>query len=250
MIDFILSFTYIFLIVGSVFFGISIGVNLWLSSTVKNVQKEVDNNFKKIDDEETVKLLSKAINKAKSDFSSYIRLSKKIQKVEKSNKVRRFFKLQEKPVPENLYDLKSIFNELLKGVYYPFENKSEDFRGYLSFSEREVFNILKALNKRLEEIFSSSKIIWLNSIKISFILECVLFSQEITNFKNKVGVAIILSLINFFMWFGKVISPTALSKYYIKSISGDSLNSLIYSTVVEVVGKELAVIYKEQRFKG
>lgn len=249
MIDFILSFTYVLLIITSVFFGISIAVNLWLSSTVKNVQKEVDKNYKKIDNEEQRIVLDRAIYRAKQDFNEYLASAKKIKKIENRNKIRKVFKLKQKSVPKNEYDVKLIFNELLKGIYFPFDNGDKNFRGYLSFTEREIFNILKALNKRLEEIFSSSKIIWLSSIKISFIAECIFYYKKFENIKNKVWVVILLNVINFFMWFGKLLSPTALSKYYIKSISGDSLSSLLYTTAVEIVGKELAVIYKEQRFK-
>ena len=246
--EFILSLTYTFLIVSSVIFGISIGVNIWLSNTVKNVQKEVDKNFSKIDDLEKSKIIENAINKAKLDFNNYVKISKKIERIKKRNKIRKFFKLKEKLLPVNPYDVKLIFNELLLGVYYPFEEDGDEYRGYLSFTEKEIFNVLKSLNKRLGEIFLSSKIVWLSSIKISFIVECVMLSKQIMNFKNKIWVSIILTLLNFFMWFGKLLSPTAISKYYVKSISGDSLNSLLYSTAVEVIGKELAVIYKEQRF--
>ena len=66
-------------------------------------------------------------------------------------------------------------------------------------------------------------------------------------FFEKLWVVAILKVINFFMWFGRVFSPVALGKYYVKNLSSQGLNMLIYGTIVEIVGKELAVIYKKQK---
>ena len=148
MTEFLMVFgkiTYITLIISSVIFGISLAVDLWVNATIKNINKETDFNFKKIKDEETKKIVISKIDNANTKFGDFLKESKKINKQKTKNKIRRFFKLKEKRVDKTTLNAKDILIELAKGVYEPFSNVNGVNRGYLSFTEEEIFATLEEM---------------------------------------------------------------------------------------------------------
>ena len=250
MTEFLIFFgkiTYVTLIISSVIFGISIAVDLWINVTIKNINKETDFNFGKIKDEETKNLVISKIDNANTKFVDFLKESKKIDKQKTRNKIRKFFKLKEKKVDKTTLNAKDILIELAKGVYEPFSNVNGVNRGYLSFTEEEIFTTLKLLIERVEKIFNSSNVIWLKTLKVSTLLQIYNVRGAI---KNNLFITVSLSLINFFMWFGRVFSPVSISKYFLKTINSQNLSGLISYSVVNILGKELAVLYKENRLKS
>jgi hypothetical protein len=119
-------------------------------------------------------------------------------------------------------------------------------RGYLSFTEREIFSVIKLLRQRLEEIVDSSKIFWLKSVNISTFIIALNLYKSFENFKNKTGVVIAVWILDFFLWFGRVFSPHAITKYFLNEFAFDDLSVLIAKALVEVCGKELAFIYYQK----
>ena len=248
MVDFLQwfsTFTYVLLIIGSVLFGVSLGVNAWLGSTLKKVNFYEDKNFSKIKCDDQKNEVEKIIASKKKEFALFIKQVKLKNKVVKQNKVRKFFRLTQKQVPEITVDVKSLFIVLAKDVSYEFFTEGDE-RGYLSFSEREMFNLLKTLRFRLENILSSTKVFWLKTVKISFLIKLLTVYNTTVKFTQKLWFVVITSIINFFMWFARVFSPVGSVKYLVKNISGSGVSSLVFETLIELIGKELAVIYYER----
>ena len=238
---------YVFLIVSSVLFGISLAINVWLVSVIKKVRKTTDKTFNSSMTDVEIERVKSAINTAKLDYFVYVERSRKIKKTNRNNKVKKVFYLKEKPINIAKKDIKSIFLDLIKNVYEPFSVVNGKKRSYLSFSKNEIFTILNTLIKRIDCIASTPEISFIKNIKLSFISECFYFYGVADKFFNKIWVIITFRLINFFMWFGRVFSPVSLSKYFVKHLSSEGLSYLIYDTMISVVGKELAIIYKNGR---
>ena len=255
MIDFIKSvlpyvpkISFIFLIVMSVIFGVSVAMRKYMASVIKKVRKNSDANYKKLSNEEA-EICNAAIIKAKSDYSVFLKESKKEKKLKNRNKIRKVFKLKEKPLPEKSVEIKEILVSLAGGVAEPFLGyKGKKKRGFLSFSEREIFTVLKTLKIRLKEIFDSADIEYLKDVKISFILECAGFVGKFGKIKNNGIYILAFKIINFFLWFTRFLSPTGIGKYLVKDIGGDNLQTLIADAFIDIVGQELAVVYKEKSF--
>ncbi len=68
ILNIISPYFYVGLIVGSVIFGVSLAVNLWVHNTISKIRKEVDKNFSSslslIEQQE----VNFAINTAKKDY--------------------------------------------------------------------------------------------------------------------------------------------------------------------------------------
>lgn len=255
MIDFIKSvlpyftkISFIFLIVMSVIFGVSVGMRKYIASVIKKVRKNSDVNYKKLTADEA-EVCNAAISKAKSDYLIFLKEGKVRKKLEKRNKIRKVFRLKEKPLPEKSLQMKEILVTLAGGVAEPFLGyKGKKKRGFLSFSEREIFTVLKTLKIRLKEILDSTDIEYLKDVKISFVLNCVGIVGKFGKIKNN-GIYILgFKIVNFFLWFTRFLSPTGVGKYLVNDISGDNLQTLIADAFIDIIGKELAVIYKEKSF--
>lgn len=237
-LNFILPFVYVFLVLGSVIFGISLAVNLWVHNTVSKIRKEADKNFTSSLTYSEMKDVFFAIETAKKGYCNYIEESKKIKK-NKSKKIE--FNSENTPA------LSSVFLALIKDVYKPFSISNGKERGYLSFTKNEIFSVLRTLLKRLDEILSKSGVSWLKNVKISILASGISVYVSYKNFAEKIWVAFIFKAVNFFMWFLRIFSPVSLTKYLVKNFTSQNLSLLIYDTIVEVVGKELAVVYKNER---
>ncbi len=239
-------FLYAFLIIGSVIFGISLAVNIWLYKTIGKIRKECDNNYvNNVTQNENI-YIEFHINSAKKEYAKYLDQTKKANKIKRKNKIKKAFNLNGKKV-EVEGSLKDIFIKLISEVSKPFSNYGGEDRTYLSFSKNEAFSILKTLSDRLDIIFSKSGVKWLKNVRISYVATGVELYVNYKNFIEKTWALIIFNLINFFMWFFRVFSPVSIGKYFIKNYYSDSLSVLICDTVIELVGKELAVIYKTSR---
>ena len=244
IINFISPYIYIFLVVSSVVFGISLAVNLWVYSTIKKVKTESDKNFNYYMSSSEMRDVFLAINSAKLDYYKVIENNKKSKK----NKGEKSLNLEEK-VDENLPKTSEVFTNLIKDVYKPFSVVNGKERGYLSFTKNEVFEVSRIVIGRLDELLSNSGVGFIKNIKISYLASGISLYVGYKNFLEKLWVTIIFKTINFFMWFFKVLSPVSISKYLIKNFTSQNVSLLISDTIVEVTAKELAVIYKKERIK-
>lgn len=251
MIEFINAvspFVYLFLIVGSVFFGISIAVNFWLSNAIKKVRKDTDKNFSNNLTGLECERVNFAINTAKISYTAWLLQNSKNKKIIRRNKYRKAFKLKGK-LPLKQVDVKDIFVILLKDVYEALQLDSTLNNGYLSFSKNQIFSTLNSVTSRIDEILSNSGVKWLKNIKIAIIVSGVEFYSNYKSFLGKFWVILVYNFINFFTWFLRIFSPVSISKYFIKNLASQNLSEIISDTLVEIVGKEVAVIYKNKSLK-
>ena len=240
-LNFISPYIYIVLVVGSVLFGVSLAVNLWVYSTVKKVRKEADKNFIYNLSESEMQGVNFAIKTAKSEYYKII---------EEANKRKKLCKKKALLVSEKKTNkISDVFLNLLKGVYKPFSIVNGKERGYLSFTKNEIFDVSYTALKRLDELLSKSGISFIKNVKISHLASGVSLYVGYKNFIEKIWVVFIFKTINFFVWFLRIFSPVSISKYLIKNFANQNLSVLLYDTIVEVVGKELAVVYKKERVK-
>lgn len=246
IINVIAPYVYIFLIVGSVFFGISLAVNFWLSLTIKRVRNETDKNFSKCVSEYERKQVKYAIKTAKISYSNWQLQNNKNKKIKFKNRLRKAFKLKEKPI-YNEDNVKDIFINLVKDVYKPFSSENGADKGIFSFSKNQIFSILNNITLRVDEILTKSGVSFLKNVKLAVIVNGIEIYSNYKNFLSKIWVVVVFNLINFFMWFLRIFSPVSVSKYFIKNLSTQNLSELITDTLVEIVGKELAVVYKNNQ---
>ncbi len=252
MIDFLNAVSpifYCFLIVSSIVFGISFAVSLWLYKTIDKIRKESDLHYKNNITDAENKYINYNISKAKKQYSSLVVKKKSYEKVLRKNKLRKLFGLKPKTAEFN-DDFKEIIIELAKGVSKPFSDVGGEGRGYLSFTKNEIFSLLKTVAFRLDEILSNSNVSFIKNVKISFIASGLDLYFNYKNLLEKTFAVICFKLIDFFVWFFRVFSPVSMGKYFIKNFTADSLSVLICETVIELIGEELAVVYKTSRGKG
>ena len=235
---------YVLFIIGSVLFGISLAVNLLIVSTVRKMTKSSSERFNDIPDAQKKEECLKVIKNAEHDFAKCVNEATLIRNVKRKNVVRKFFKLSQKQIPKSTCSVKEVFLNLIKDVANPMVDGSG--RGYTSFSERDVFRIVRSVKNRLYEIISSSNIPLIKTLKISFLLKCLDVYKVYSNFKENPLITVGFYLINFFAWFARVFNPVSMSKILINNAKGSTLTSILAKTTIEIVGKELAVIYYEK----
>ncbi len=236
------EFTFLIFIVTSLLFGISLAVNLFISNTIKKIRRESDKNYKTLTNEEQAKC-DLILSQARNDLSVLARQTKDNKKIRQNNRFLKFFHLKEKSEIVIEKDFKTIFRKTLQDIFSVFEKG--DKKSYLSLSEKDVFVIAISLKERLNSLISSAKIIWLKRLPISVILYCLSVYNTAMRIKNKFFVALTLKIIVFFSWIFKIFSPTGLSKKLVKDLSGDSVEEIITNSFIEILVKELCVIYKE-----
>ena len=251
MRDFLTLFTnvtFIIFIVGSIFYGISIGVNVYVKSVIKRIKNSTNQRFNAIKNETAKISCLSSIKEAQNQYLNYLEEKNKRQKAIRTNKILSLFSKKRITVYEEQSSIKAkdVFINLAKTMADPFSNYENKERGYLSFSEREIFAVLEEFRLRLVSIINSSNVIWLKSLKISFLLECYNVYDGAIKIKNRPFLLLVTTLLDFFLWFGKVISPVGMSKYIVSSALGSSLSSLLSSSIIDIAGKELAVIYYEK----
>ena len=238
--------SYPILIVASLFFGISLALQIYISSAVKKVLKNSRGNFDNIKNEKAKQECLKAISIAKDEAVCYFETQAKLKKERTKNKVKKAFKITEKQLIDNEINLKEVFLDLFKGTAGAFSNYGGKERGYLSFTEREIFSVLSLLRERLENIIDSSGVYVLKSVNISTFIIALNFYKSLEKIKNNLWVTVVFWLVDFFLWFGRVFSPNAITKFLLKEFAHDNLSLLISKAMVEVCGKELAYIYYEK----
>ena len=237
--------TFYFLLVTSFIFGISLAVNLLISNTFKKIRIESDKNYKQIPSEEIEKC-DAIIKDVKEELSQLATQTKKNEKIRQNNKFLKFFVLKQKEEIVIEKSFKSILSKLLQEIFNVFKDKNDKSKKtYLSLSERDLFLIAITLKDRLNSLISSAKIIWLKRLPISVILYCLSFYNKAIKVKNKFFVALTLKLIGFFSWFIKIFSPESIWKEIIKNLSGETLEEGIVNSLIEIMAKELCVIYKD-----
>ena len=247
-LTFFTNFTYVFFIVGCLFYGVSIGVNIYVKSVIKRINKNTNLRFNKIEDDISKNECLASIKDAQSEYIAYLDECKKRKKLINKYKINSLCSKKTKRIDdvENTTKSSDIFINLAKNMANPFSFYENKERGYLSFSEREIFAVLEEFKLRLIDIINSSNIIWLKGIKISFLLECWNLYDGAIQIKNRPFMLFAISIIDFFLWFNKLISPAGMSKFIVSSAMGSSLSSLISLSIIDVIGKELAVIYYEK----
>ena len=238
--------SYVFLIVMSVIFGITLAVQTYLSKSIKKILKNSRENFDKIADNNAKTECLKIINQSKTEMVEIFERDAKLKKIKKKNRVKKAINGKEKTVEDNSQTAKDVFLDLFKSTASVFSYYGGRERGYLSFTEREIFSVVNLLRERLKEIVDSSGIFWLKSVNISTFIIALNLYKSFEKFKNKVSVIIIVWLLDFFLWFGRVFSPHSITKYFLKEFAFDNLSVLIVKALVEICGKELAFIYYQK----
>ena len=235
MIDFInliAPYLYAFTIVFSIIFGVSLAVSVWVSSIISNMKKV---SIEKFNSELTLKEIQQvnfAIDTAKINLSNIVQSDKK----HKKNKSKNYPKNDEDSLKKA-----DVFKALLKDVYEPFSVSGDTYRSYLSFTKNEIFSIAKSLLSRVDKILSNSDVKFVKKIKISYILMGKDVYDGYTN--------LLKTIIDFFLWVFRIVSPASLTKYIVKELTNQGIVLQFWSAIVEITGMELAVIYKEERFK-
>lgn len=238
--------SYVVLIIASVFFGMTLAVQIYVSSVIKKVLKNSRANFDKILDKKSKTECLEIIKQTEIEVVDYIETQNLIKKRKKRNKLKKAFNAKQNAEITSDLNAKTVFLDLFKGTASVFSNYGGRERGYLSFTEREIFSVIDLLRIRIENIIDSSNVIWLKTINISTFIVALNFYKSLERFKNKVWVILIVSIIDFFLWFGRVFSPHSLTRYVLKEFASDNLSVLISKAMVEVCGKELAYIYYEK----
>lgn len=245
MIDFLSSLSsvlYVFLIVSSILFGFSFSIKCYAVITVKKIVRESSKNFDKIADNAKISNCEYTINEHIEWYQLYAKTAKKNKAIKRRNKIRKLFLLREKPLIEIDGGIKDISVSLVKNISSHFEGAG----GYLNYSKNEIIEMLKTLSVRLNDIFSSSGVIWLKTIKISTVIQVVEITKSIEKIKGKVGVVLVSYLLEFCFFISRFFSPVGASKKLANNLLGDGLSSLIVSAVFNVVGKEWAVLCFEK----
>lgn len=243
MIDFInliAPYLYAFTIVFSIIFGVSLAVSVWVSSIISNMKKV---SIEKFNSELTLKEIQQvnfAIDTAKINLSNIVQSDKK----HKKNKSKNYPKNDEDSLKKA-----DVFKALLKDVYEPFSVSGDTYRSYLSFTKNEIFSIAKSLLSRVDKILSNSDVKFVKKIKISYILMGKDVYDGYTNLLEKFWVNLFKTIIDFFLWVFRIVSPASLTKYIVKELTNQGIVLQFWSAIVEITGMELAVIYKEERFK-
>ena len=244
VLNIFLEITFILLIISSVLFGISLALNLFISTTIIKIKKQSDKNFQTIDVDKSKKCLG-VINSAKTDFLEYKIQLKEKKKIIKINKFRKFLRLKEKEIKEPSINQKDIFINLAKSISEVF-NSNGKTTSYLSLSEQDIFMVLLTIKDRLEKLVTSADVIWLKKMPISVMVYAINVYNEALKFKNKFLVALIFKIMEFISWFSRFLSPVSVSRYFLKSLSGDTLSDILSNSFIEIIGKELSVIYKNK----
>ena len=144
--------SFIVLIVMSVLFGITIAVQTFLSLSIKRILKNSRENFDKIADTNAKKECLKIIEQSKTEIVELLDINAKTKKLERKNKVKKAFNGKEKTIDVSALNAKDVFLDLFKCTASVFSYYGGRERGYLSFTEREIFSVIKLLRQRLEEI--------------------------------------------------------------------------------------------------
>lgn len=237
--------TFYFLLITSFLFGVSLAVNLLISNTFKKIRTESDKNYKTIS-EKDVKKCDAIINGIKNELSVLAKQTKKNEKIRQNNKFLKFFNLEQKEEIVINKSFKSILRQALQDIFNVFKDeKDKSKRTYLSLSEQDIFFIALTLKERLNNLITSSNIIWLKKLPISVILYCLSYYNKAIKVKNKFFVALTLKLLGFFSWFIRIFSPESIWKEILKNLSGETLEESITNSFIEIVAKELCVIYKD-----
>ncbi len=236
--------SYVTFIIGSVFFGMSIAFNLYLKGVIKKILKSTNEKFNQIEDKNSKDWCLNSIKNAQIEYVNYLNERAKIARRKKSLFSLKKNNKNETTMPNT--NALNIFTSLAKSVSMPFSFYNDKERGYLSFTEREIFLIAQQLRVRIEEIINSSNVIWLKSLKISFFIECWNLYDGAIKIKNKPFVLLFINVLNFFLWFTKFLSPVGVSKYIVSDAFSGGLSSLMSSALIEIAGKELAVIYYDK----
>lgn len=240
--------SFIFFAISCFIFGLSLAFNVFLSKTIQKIKKESDNNYKILNSEQQQKV-DEVIKTSKCEFLEYTKQNKERNIQINNNRFLKFFHLKQKPVKEVTISLKDLFSTMLKGVYSSL-NEENSKKTYLTFTERDIFYILNTLKIRLVKLIDSSKIIWLKKLQISVIVYSFSLYNKAIKIKNRFLIALSFKILEFISWFARVLSPVSLGKYLLQNYSGESVSEIIASSFIEIIGKELAVIYKNLQEKN
>lgn len=234
---------YVFFIISSVLFGLSVAIRIYVMNTAKKIVKESNKNFGKIGDLEMISKCNSVVEEHICRYVSFSESAKLKAKAERRNKVKKFLKLKQKKVEDDKDSLKDISLSLFREISNCFEGSG----GYLNYSKNEIISMLKKLTLRLNAIFVSSDVIWLKTLKISSIARLITFTKNIEKFKGKTPVIILSYALEFAFSVSRILSPVSASKLLADNLVSSSFNSLLVSSVFTIVGKEWAVLCYEKQ---
>ncbi|MBR3804923.1 MAG: hypothetical protein IKJ14_06230 [Clostridia bacterium] len=245
MIDFlsiVSNVLFVTLVLSSIVFGISFSAKIFAVKTVKNLVRESDRIYDNIGDIEKTSRCDIIVKNKIEKYLLYHETARKNKKINRRNKIRKFFRLKEiKPIELNL-SIKQLSLSLLKEVTAVFEGAG----GYLNYSKNEFISMLKTLIKRLDLIFESSGVIWLKTLKISTALHFVDVARSVSKFKGKTFVVIVSAFFEFCFFISRFISPVGASKKLANNVFSNSFSSLLVSSVFNIAMKEWAVLCYEK----
>ncbi len=235
---------YVFFIVSSVVFGLSISIKIYVLKVAKNIVGESTKNCDKIEDYYLSNKCNKVISNHILRYDNYTQIEKKNAKIIKANKIRKFFHLKSRPLIKQENSVKEIFVSLFKEISNCFEGSG----GYLNYSKNEIILMLKALVKRFNAICLSSNVIWLKTLKISSFAHVISITKSFERLKGKTLVIILSYVFEFTFFISRIFSPVSAGKLLANNLMANTFSSLIISSVFNVVGKEWAVLcYQKQR---
>lgn len=235
---------YIFFIVSSVLFGLSIAIKIYVLKVAKKIVGESDKNYDIIEDFYSKKKCRTIILKHALRYDNYSQIDKKNLKIKKGNKVRKFFRLKER----KLISQSDSIKEILISLFSEISNSFEGSGGYLNYSKNEIILMLKALIKRFNAICVSSNVIWFKTLKISSFAHVVSITKSFEKFKGKISIIILSYVLEFAFFISRIFSPVSASKLLANNVLSDSFSTLLLSSVFNVIGKEWAVLcYQKQR---
>ena len=238
---------YIFFIVSSMLFGVSISLKIYAMRTAKKIVNESAKNYDNISNFYLSKKCEQIISNHAIRYDNYAKIERKNAKIKKHNKLRVFFKLKERSFIEQSDSTKEIFLSLISEISNCFEGAG----GYLNYSKNEFIIMLKSLVKRLNLICLSSNVIWLKTIKISSLIRVATFTKNFENFKGKVPIIILSYVFEFSFWVSRLLSPISASKHFANNLMSNTFSSLLVSSVFNVIGKEWAVLcYQKQQLRN
>lgn len=236
------TFLYILIIVGGVLFGISISIMYVVTTSINKIKdNSVSNKVFDTDYDENIKEI---INKAKHFQYIYQYESKLNSKIKNQNKIRKFFKKEEKPLVKLTYSFKDILMYLVFEEYLLFHNTND--QNYLFFSEKDLYSYAKTVINKVDGLLNSIDSMIIKNIKLSTILTIIDLYGSYNKFTDKVGIIILIKVFNFFMTLYRFISPISIIKLLIKRSDQSDLIEVLNDNLLNLIGFELAnILYKE-----
>lgn len=225
---------YYVLFVLSFFFGITVGFMVAISFITKRIMKNIntktDENYEKIDDEIKAK-----VNIKITDCYNYY---KKLQEIRQKNSILIFSK--KKPVKiDEVKDFKWLFTQTAE-IFYP-----DSKEPVLELSVKEVFELIKRITVRLDDIFIATKLTFVRYLKLSVVYMILGIYNKISTVTKHKMMQFALRFVNFSILISNIFSPVSWIKRITSKKISNNLTFFLIENTCKIVGKETACIYSK-----